>query len=81
MIICSRCGSEDICELQWHHVNEYVEVKGQVYHKMEEGNYFNSSYCDNDYQCLNCLRTEGLKCSDVETKDFSNKQKRSKDGI
>ncbi len=65
-IRCCKCDSDDICELQWHHVNKSVEVDGEHYHKMEDGDFFNTSYCDNDYQCLNCYRNDSSKAgSDV----------------
>tara|TARA_Y100001963_G_scaffold154066_1_gene242082 strand:- start:283 stop:495 length:213 start_codon:yes stop_codon:yes gene_type:complete len=65
MIRCSKCDSDEICEIQWHHVNESVVIDGQPYYKLEEGDFFNTSYCDNDYQCLNCYRNGSNPGSDV----------------
>ena len=65
MIVCSKCKGSNICEKQWHHVNDFIIVKGQPYHKMEEGEYFSTNYCDNDYQCLDCYQKDSIKGSNV----------------
>ena len=73
-IVCSKCGSSRICELQWHHVNDYVKVNGKIYHLMEEGNYFNTAYCDNDYQCLDCY-DNGVTTTSGSHVETDNKEK------
>ena len=65
MIRCAKCNGTRICETQWYHVNDYVKVKAEYYYKLEEGEYFNTAYCDNDYQCLDCYNKDGIKGSNV----------------
>jgi hypothetical protein len=54
--------------MQWYHVNKSVKVKGEYYYKLEEGEYFNTAYCDNDYQCIDCYNKDGIKGSNVINK-------------
>ena len=65
MIRCAKCNSANICEMQWYHVNKSVKVRGEYYYKLEEGEYFNTAYCDNDYQCIDCYNKDGVKGSNV----------------